>query len=160
MASDDTKKDPFRPLDDEARGTLTEMLSEPHAALAVTDPETGVPSVTRIGFLWLDGHAFTLISTLSDHTSALQANPACGLMLGSPGPKGDPLTHPRLSLQARALTADKVLWRDRYIAARPKVKLYYDFTDFGLVEFEVTKGLLNGGFGKAYRVTAADLTPQ
>ena len=158
MADKDPKKDPFRPLDDAARQTVAQMLTESHAALAVTDPETGVPSITRIGFLWLEGHAFTLISTLSDHTSALQKNPECGIMLGTPEPKGDPLTHPRLSLQARAVTADKALWRDRYIAQRPKVKLYYDFTDFGLVEFQVTKGLLNGGFGKAYRLTGADLS--
>ncbi|MEM1375413.1 MAG: pyridoxamine 5'-phosphate oxidase family protein [Pseudomonadota bacterium] len=151
------KTDPFRPLDDAARTLITELVGEAHAALAVIDPETGAPSVTRIGFAWLEGQAFTLISTLSGHTAALDANPACGVMLGSPGPKGDPLTHPRLSLDARAKVADKVAWRERYLAARPKVKLYYDFTDFRLVRFDVCSGLLNGGFGKAFKVTADDL---
>ncbi|MEM1234034.1 MAG: pyridoxamine 5'-phosphate oxidase family protein [Pseudomonadota bacterium] len=151
------KKDPFRPLDDEARALMVELLGADHAALAVINPETGSPSVTRIGFVWLEGQAFTLISTLSGHTAALEANPACGVMVGSPGPKGDPLTHPRLSLEARAEVADKAAWRAHYLAARPKVKLYYDFSDFRLVRFEVQSGLLNGGFGKAFKVTAADL---
>ena len=151
------KKDPFRPLDDDARDVLATLLQEDHAALAVIDPESGAPSVTRIGFAWLEGQAFTLISTLSLHTAALDANPACGVMLGTPEPKGDPLTHPRLSLEARAEIADKAAWRDRYIAARPKTKLYFDFTDFRLVRFDVQKGLLNGGFGKAFKITKDDL---
>ncbi|MEL7300520.1 MAG: pyridoxamine 5'-phosphate oxidase family protein [Pseudomonadota bacterium] len=151
------KTDPFRPLDDEAREMMAALLQAEHAALAVIDPETGTPQVTRIGFTWLEGAALTIISTLSTHTAALAANPACGLMVGTPGQKGDPLTHPRLSLDARAVLRDKAAWRERYIAARPKTKLYYDFTDFGLYEFEVTGGLLNGGFGKAYKIAPTDL---
>lgn len=153
----ENKKDPFRPLDDEAREMMATLLTEQHAALAVIDPETGTPQVTRIGFTWLDGQALTIISTLSLHTTALDANPLCGLMVGTPGSKGDPLTHPRLSLDARAVTGDKGAWRDRYLAARPKTKLYYDFTDFRLIEFQISSGLLNGGFGKAYKVTVEDL---
>ena len=151
------KKDPFRPLDDEAHALLATLVAVDHAALAVIDPESGAPSVTRIGFAWLEGQAFTLISTLSLHTAALDANPACGVMLGTPEAKGDPLTHPRLSLEARAEVADKAAWRDRYIAARPKTKLYFDFTDFRLVRFDIQKGLLNGGFGKAFKIAPGDL---
>ena len=151
------QNDPFRPLDDDAREIMAGLLGETHAALAVIDPETGSPSVTRIGFLWLGGQAMTIISTLSTHTAALDANPACGIMLGQPEPKGDPLTYPRLSLDTTAQTLDKAEWRDRYIAARPKTKLYFDFTDFRLIRFNVTKGLLNAGFGKAFKVTPADL---
>ena len=151
------KTDPFRPLDDDARAMLASLLGESHAALAVIDPETEYPSVTRIGFVWLKGTAFTIISSLSPHTAALNATPACGLMLGVPDPKGDPLTHQRLSLEARADTADNAAWRERYLAARPKTKLYYDFADFSLMRFDIQRGLLNGGFGKAFRVTPADL---
>ncbi|MEM9350103.1 MAG: pyridoxamine 5'-phosphate oxidase family protein [Pseudomonadota bacterium] len=155
--ADDVKKDPFRPLDDDARATMAELLRESHAALAVIDPATGAPSVTRIGFTWLEGQAFTIVSTLSPHTAALDANPACGLMVGTAPAKGDPLTHPRLSLDAQAIRDDKAAWRDRYLAARPKTKLYYDFTDFGLFRFDISSGLFNAGFGKAFKVTPADL---
>lgn len=151
------KKDPFRPLDDEARELMADLLTADHAALAVIDPATGSPQVTRIGFAWLEGQALTLISTLSGHTSALDENPACGIMVGSPGPKGDPLTHPRLSLEAHAAEIDKAAWRDRYLKARPKTTLYYDFTDFRLIRFDIRSGLLNGGFGKAFKVTPPDL---
>ncbi|MEM9855541.1 MAG: pyridoxamine 5-phosphate oxidase, partial [Pseudomonadota bacterium] len=58
------KTDPFRPLDDESRAITARLLAETHAALAVIDPQTGGPSVTRIGFVWLEGSAFTIISTL------------------------------------------------------------------------------------------------
>jgi len=150
-------KDPFRPLDEEARSTMADLLTETHAALAVIDPVTGAPSVTRIGFVWLEGRAFTIISTLSPHTAALDANPACGLMVGTAAAKGDPLTYPRLSLDAQAVRDDKDAWRERYLTARPKTKLYYDFTDFGLIRFDVSGGLLNAGFGKAFKVSAADL---
>lgn len=42
-----TQKDPFRPLDDEARSIIDELKSATHAALAVTRKD-GTPSVTRI----------------------------------------------------------------------------------------------------------------
>ena len=47
------------------------------------------------------GTPVTLVSDLSHHTRALRADPACSLLVGEPGEKGDPLTHPRLSLQGR-----------------------------------------------------------
>lgn len=150
------KGSPFRPVDDEARDLASGLLLETHAALAVLD-DTGAPSVTRIAFLWLDGAAYSLISTLSDHTQALDADPRCSLLLGVPGDRGDPLTHPRLTLSARAEVADKSTLRDAYLKHRPKAQLYFDFTDFRVVRFAIQHGLLNGGFGKAFRLTPEDL---
>jgi putative heme iron utilization protein len=155
------KIDPIRPTDDEAR-TMARGLMETarFAALAVIDPETGAPMVTRIALVpGPDGAPLTLISTLSSHTAALAANPACSLLIGEPGPKGDPLTHPRLTLQARAEPADKHALREHYLSLYPKATLYYDFGDFGLTRFAPLAGLLNGGFGKAYRLSPADLLP-
>ncbi|MEM1301160.1 MAG: pyridoxamine 5'-phosphate oxidase family protein [Pseudomonadota bacterium] len=147
---------PFRPVDDEARSLASTLLQENHAALAVLDP-SGAPSVTRIAFLWLDGAAHSLISTLSDHTQALDADPRCSLLLGVPGAKGDPLTHPRLTLAATAQVADKAAMRDAYLTHRPKAQIYFDFTDFRVIRFDIQHGLLNGGFGKAFRLTPEDL---
>jgi hypothetical protein len=80
-----------------------------------------------------DGIPLTLISSLSSHTAALDANPACSLLLGEPGPKGDPLTHPRLTLQAVAEAQDKAALKAHYLGLYPKAQLYYDFGDFRLI---------------------------
>ena len=103
-----------------------------------------------------DGAPLTLISTLASHTGALQADPRCSLLLGEPGPRGDPLTHPRLTLDCTAHITDKAPLRDHYLAQHPKAKLYIDFSDFLMVRLDIQSALLNGGFGKAFRMTATD----
>lgn len=153
--------DPIRPTDEAARALARDLIAHARfAALAVLDPATAAPMVTRIALVpGPDGAPLTLISTLSTHTAALAANPACSLLIGEPGAKGDPLTHPRLTLQARAEPADKAALRDHYLRLYPKARLYYDFADFGLTRFQPLAGLLNGGFGKAFHLTPADLLP-
>jgi putative heme iron utilization protein len=123
-----------------------------HAALGVIDPQTGAPMVSRIAFSVLSGQPHTLVSDLSQHADALRANPAASVLVGEPGQKGDPLTHPRLTLQVRAEAADKAALKEAWLAACPKAGLYYDFTDFNLLRLAPTSALLNGGFGKAYRL--------
>ncbi len=155
---------PFRPVDDEAR-TLARGLIDAatFAALGVIRPDTGTPSVTRIALATdPDGMPLSLVSTLSSHTAAIGTAPACSLLIGEPEDKGDPLTHPRLTLHAEAHLVDhkdpshKTL-RDRYLAQRPKAKLYIDFGDFHLLRFRIHDALLNGGFGKAYLLSPTDL---
>lgn len=155
----DRPKDPIRPTDDEARELARDLIAKARfAALAVIDPETGTPMVTRIALVpGPDGAPLTMISDLSSHTAALNQNPACSLLIGEPGEKGDPLTHPRLTLQAVAEAADKAAMKAHYLSHYPKAQLYYDFGDFRLVRFAPSRALLNGGFGKAYRLTADDL---
>jgi putative heme iron utilization protein len=152
-------KDPVRPTDDEARALARSLVETARfGALGVTDPETGTPMVTRIAVVpGPDGAPLTLISSLSSHTAALDANPACSLLLGEPGAKGDPLTHPRITIQARAEVQDKAALKAHYLGLYPKAQLYYDFGDFRLVRLSPVAAFLNGGFGKAYRLTAKDL---
>ena len=132
-------------------------------ALAVIDPESGAPSVTRVAVgTDPEGNPVTLISTLSSHTVALQANSRCSLLLGEPENKGDPLTHPRITLDctARFLSRDSkahAALRAHYLASHPKAKLYADFADFSFARFEVLSARLNGGFGKAFHLTSADI---
>lgn len=73
------KTDPIRPTDDEARSLARNLISDARfAALGVIDPETGAPMVTRIALVpGPDGVPLTLISSLSAHTGALAADPAC-----------------------------------------------------------------------------------
>ncbi len=147
------------PVDETARALAQTLLAKVRsAALAVIDPVTGEPLVSRIGFSLLqDQSPVTLISELSQHTQALAHNPHCSLLIGEPGQKGDPLTHPRLTIQATAERSDKKTHRDAYLTSYPKAKLYYDFQDFHLYVFRVQRAFLNGGFGKAYKLTSQDL---
>ncbi len=130
--------------------TAQSLLSQPTAALAWQGDTR--PMISRIGVVMLDGALCTLVSDLSPHTDAMRAHPGVSLLVGDHAQKGDPLNHPRLSLEATARFVDKIAARDRYLAARPKTKLYYDFADFHLVQFDVQAVFLNGGFGKAHHL--------
>ncbi|MBS8227155.1 HugZ family pyridoxamine 5'-phosphate oxidase [Vannielia litorea] len=154
--------DPIRPTDEDARRLARGLLDDARfGALGVL--EGGMPMVSRIAVgIDAGGGPVTLVSSLSAHTSALRAEPACSLMVGEPGPKGDPLTHPRLSLQCRARfvareSEDHAALRARWLESHPKAKLYIDFGDFGFVALDVQGAFLNGGFGKAFRLTPQDL---
>jgi putative heme iron utilization protein len=167
-APDMPQKIPFRPVDDGARALARSLIdTATFAALAVLRPdigtELGTPSVTRIALATAhDGAPVSLVSTLSSHTAALIANPSCSLLIGEPEDKGDPLTHPRLTLHAEAHLVDRAspdhkILRDHYLLQRPKAKLYIGFGDFHLLTFRMRDALLNGGFGKAYLLSPADL---
>lgn len=156
------KTDPFRPVDEEARALARQLMATAtFAALAVI--ENDQPAVTRIAFATTrEGAPLSLISDLSSHTQALLANPVCSLLVGEPEDEGDPLTHPRITLQATAQfvardSADHPALRAHYLSQRPKAKLYIDFGDFRLVRFNIQTALLNGGFGKAYKLSPQDL---
>lgn len=167
MPSQPPPADPVSRADDAARALARDLMAAAdHAALAVIEPATGDPAVSRIAFgLAPDGRPMTLISALAPHFAALQARPVCSLMVGEPGPRGDPLTHPRLMVKARAEFADRsgagfAALRDHYLAAHPKARLYADFADFSFVVFTPLSALLNGGFARAYRLQPEDLAQQ
>jgi len=155
---------PVRPTDEEARKLAKDLLTcAGHAALGVIHPDRQTPFVSRIALGTApDKQPMTLVSTLALHTRALQAIPACSLLIGEPPPKGDPLAFARLTLMVRAQFIDNSSsshqnLRDHYLATHPKARLYVDFTDFSFVVFEVESGALNGGFGKACDLTPNDL---
>ncbi len=155
---------PIRPTDDEARALAKRLLATAtFAALGTIDPTTSAPMVTRIALATTpDRLPVSLISDLSLHAGALKSNPACSLLVGEPGNKGDPLTHPRLTLQCTARAIQKrepgyAQLSQHYLSCRPKAALYAGFADFYFVVFDITSGFLNGGFGKAFRLTPNDL---
>ncbi|OWU85559.1 pyridoxamine 5-phosphate oxidase [Oceanicola sp. 22II-s10i] len=159
-----SKADPIRPTDDEARALARDLLSgATFAALGVIDPDTGAPSVSRIAMATApDGRPLSLISDLSAHARALKANPSASLLVGEPADRGDPLTHPRLTLQVTARETrhgepGHAELSAHYLSQRPKAKLYAGFADFFLVTFDIEAGFLNGGFGRAFRLTAQDI---
>ncbi len=158
---------PIRPTDNEARQITRDLIvNAQFGSLAVLHPDTGLPHVTRIAIgTTPSGTPLTLISDLSFHTNALRQNPNCSLLLGEPTANGDPLIHPRITIQCKTcfLTRDDPKHADirtHYQTTHPKSKLYIDFADFNFVLFNIQSASLNGGFGKAYELTAKDCASQ
>lgn len=164
MTEPKNRPSPIRPTDAEGIALARDLIGQAnHGVLAVLDPETSFPMTSRIAVVRdADGTPVTLISELSHHTGALKADARCSLLLGEPGKKGDPLTHPRITLQARARFLRRGedgfdALRERYLEQYPKAKLYIDFLDFSFARLQVTCAHLNGGFGKAYVLRPAEI---
>ena len=152
------KRDPINPTDEAALDLVRRLAGERIAVLGTLDPQTGFPAVSRVTVLVEGGVPVVLVSDLSHHTKALRADPRCSLLLGEPGPKGDPLTHPRVTLFAHTArvernTPEHMPLRDAWLAAHPKAALYIDFGDFAFWRLDPVRADLNGGFGKAYALT-------
>jgi putative heme iron utilization protein len=161
--SGEKKKDVIRETDAEAiRLARTLLRSARFGAIAVLDSETGAPLASRVGVATdIDGAPLILISLLAAHTRAILADPRCSLLLGEPG-KGDPLAYPRISISCAATklgkdTEEKAQAERRYLNRHPKAKLYVGLGDFSFFRLEPSGASLNGGFGKAYLLTRADL---
>jgi putative heme iron utilization protein len=158
-----TPNDPVQPADEDARNLARQLLSLGHAALAWEDPDTGTPGISRIAFARdPEVGLLTLVSGLAPHFRALRDRPDCALMLGEVGAKGDPLTHPRLMIRARASFVaaddpDRPAIRARWLQRNPKATIYIDLPDFAFVRLQPVSALLNGGFARAFHLAPADL---
>lgn len=152
----------IRDTDDDARRQARILLRGARfAAIGVIDPETGFPFVSRVLLgTDIDGAAVILVSNLSAHTSALLADPRASLLTGEPA-KGDPLAHPRLTVQCLAESVERdspthARLRGRFLARHPKSQLYIDFPDFRFFRLLPERASLNGGFGRAYHLGRED----
>jgi putative heme iron utilization protein len=153
----------LRDTDDEARRLARVLVrGARYMALAVLEPQTGHPFASRVlTGTDVDGAPVILVSALSTHTSALLADPRCSLLAGEPG-KGDPLAHPRITVQCNAETVaretpDHLRIRQRFLDRHPKAQLYVDFPDFRFFRLLPQAASLNGGFGRAYALDGSDL---
>ena len=153
----------LRPTDDEALALGRSLVRGARfMSLAVLDPDSGHPFVSRaLTAIDLDGAPVVLVSRLSGHTKGLLADPRCSLLAGEPG-KGDPLAHPRITVQCRAdevakESDDHRRIRQRFLRRHPKAQLYVDFPDFLFFRFHPETTALNGGFGRAYALAGTDL---
>lgn len=159
------KISPLREPDTKARAIANRLVAEARtAALGVIEPETCAPFVSRIAFgRTSDGAPVTLVSDLALHARALREDARASLLVGAPARRGDPLTHPRLTLRVTSQfvskdDADLPSLRDSWLSQHPKSRLYVDFADFHFVRFTVLNAHLNAGFGKAYALDGNDLT--
>lgn len=124
----------------------TQTGGQPFTALVTpaTAPDLSV-------LLWL--------STLSEHTRHLLAEPRCALMVMGEAEGANPQTAPRLTITGLAERIEDAALKARWLAMHPYAALYADFGDFALWRIRPAGGLFVGGFARATRLRQADLLP-
>ncbi|MGD0023226.1 MAG: DUF2470 domain-containing protein [Xanthobacteraceae bacterium] len=131
-------------------------------ALATIDRNTGHPFASLVNVATdVDGAPLILVSRLSTHTANLEKDGRASVLLASTG-KGDPLAYPRLTLigtfaQVARDNPDEPGMRRRFLARHPKSELYAGFADFSFWRLRTVSAHLNGGFGRAADLKAADV---
>jgi len=156
----DPHRDPDAAAITQARAILD---SAQDAVLAVLDAR-GWPMTSRIA-LQTDagGQPLAMLSSLALHTAALRADPRAALLIDEARAgdrRGMALTRARLSLQVEAQViapGDEGDLRRAWLDRDPRAAVYARLPDFRFWRLAVRGGLLNAGFGKAYRLAAEDL---
>jgi putative heme iron utilization protein len=129
-------------------GTLaTSLAGQPFASL-VTPAAT--PDLTLL----------LLLSSLSEHTRHLRAEPRCSLLVVGTPAGANPQTAPRTTITGLAEVIEDAALKARYLSVHPYASLYADFGDFALWRIRPMGGLFVGGFARAARLRLADLTPE
>jgi heme iron utilization protein len=103
-----------------------------------------------------------LLSSLSEHTRQLRAEPRCALLFTGVPDAPNPQTAPRVTLTGQAApvpAAEVPALKARWLAKHPYGALYADFGDFALWRITLGGALLVGGFARAMRIRLADLAP-
>ncbi len=131
-----------------ARAGSLAVIEDDAPAIALVTP--------AIGF---DGAPLVLLSRLSAHTRALDADGRCALMVTGDATERNPQTSPRLSLVCRAARSDAAADRARYLAIHPYAEFYAGFTDFGVFRLEILAARYVGGFARAATLNPAKLAP-
>lgn len=101
-----------------------------------------------------------LLSSLSEHTRHLRADPRCALMVVGTPETTNPQTAPRVTITGTAEPVEDAALKARWLAVHPYAALYADFADFSLWRIRPAAALLVGGFARATRLRAADLLPE
>ncbi|MBV9248146.1 MAG: pyridoxamine 5'-phosphate oxidase family protein [Acetobacteraceae bacterium] len=100
-----------------------------------------------------------LLSDLSEHTRHLRVDPRCSVLICGEPVDANPQTTPRVTVTGMAEVVPHAALKARFLAVHPYAALYAGFTDFTLWRLRPMGGLFVGGFGRAARLRAADLTP-
>ena len=150
-----TPQDPDNPPGWEARKLLraarsaalaTSMQGQPYASLVT-------PACAP------DLAVLLLLSSLSEHTRHLRAEPRCSLLVVGRPESANPQTAPRATVTGLAeMVADTAL-KARFLAVHPYAAMYADFGDFALWRIKPMGGTYVGGFARAARLRASDVTP-
>jgi putative heme iron utilization protein len=100
-----------------------------------------------------------LLSSLSEHTRHLRADPRCELLVAGAPAGANPQTAPRLTVTGLAEPDPHPTLRARFLALHPYAGLYADFADFAIWRLRPLGALFVGGFARAVRLRAAGLLP-
>jgi heme iron utilization protein len=151
----------LRDTDDAARAQARALVQDSaHGALATLEPSTGWPLASRVSLaVDADGTPLILISRLSAHYGALEADARCSLLLGEAG-QGDPLRHPRITmlcLGRKVPPAQRAAAKAQFLKRHAGAQMYADFTDFDFWLLVPQRASLNAGFGQAYSLSAEDM---
>lgn len=156
--------DPHHTADSQAIAHARAILDAARdAVLAVLDVQ-GWPMTSRIALQTDEaGQPLAMLSGLALHTAALRADPRAALLIDevpSREARGMALTRARLSLQVEAQPVAPAAAQDLHrlwLARDPKAAIYAGLPDFCFWRLQIRGGMLNAGFGKAYRLTAENL---
>jgi putative heme iron utilization protein len=102
------------------------------------------------------------LSTLSEHTRQLKAEPRCALLFTGVAETANPQTAPRVTLTGLAEPVPEgevPALKARWLARHPYAALYADFADFALWRIRPGGALLVGGFARATRLRLSELLP-
>jgi putative heme iron utilization protein len=136
------------------RGAASATLATGAAGQPFASLVTPAPAPDLSPLLWL--------STLSEHTRHLAAEPRCALLFTGMAEGPNPQTAPRVTVTglAEQVPADEVApLKARWLARHPYAALYADFADFGLWRIRIGGALHVGGFARAERIKATELAP-
>jgi putative heme iron utilization protein len=102
------------------------------------------------------------LSTLSEHTRHLAADPRCALLFTGVADGPNPQTAPRVTLTGlaeRVPEAEVPVLKARWLARHPYAALYAGFADFALWRIRPQAALYVGGFALALRLRASQFLP-
>jgi putative heme iron utilization protein len=143
----------------EARGLIRGAMAATLATTANGQPfaslVTPAPAPDLSPLLWL--------STLSEHTRHLAADPRCALLFAGAADGPNPQTAPRATVTGVAEPvpeAEVPALKARWLARHPYASLYADFADFALWRVRIGGVLQVGGFARAERIRAGELAPR
>lgn len=103
------------------------------------------------------GRPLLLLSTLAEHTKALDADARASLLIDATTGYDEPLTGPRVSLVGTLQRVPAEAARTRYLARHPAAALFAGFGDFGFFRMTLARAHLVAGFGRIHWLDGADV---
>jgi putative heme iron utilization protein len=158
MAEDEAEAHPAAPEGDAAWEARL-LLRAARAATLATSAQ-GQPFASLVTPATApDLSVLLLLSSLSEHTRHLRAEPRCALLVTGAPVSAHPQTAPRLTVTGLAEPDPDPALKARFLAVHPYAQLYADFGDFAVWRIRPLAGLFVGGFARAVRLRGADLLP-